>query len=210
MKERQYMNVRLAAQRWKDTNAQGLYCQYLYGKDGYLMVRYEDLILNPAETVRQICGFLDVPFEGNMLQLEEAEGTQMNDAYVDKSLNEGKLNEWKTKLRATELKSITSIAGDLMPRWGYEPPIPFKEVRLRSLSFFTRLRLETVDILKMLPKGKRQTMSQRRLVTVRLSFRKRLAIALGKLVKLYFSELIYHIFLQVFKGEYKRAEAESR
>ena len=203
LKERQYMNIRLAAQEWKDLNAIGLIENYISGSQNYLIIKYEDLVLSPKETVQKVCSFLGVDFREEMLNLNRASDTQSDQAYVLSSFDVQKLEGWKDSLTTKEIRKIEMITADLMSKLGYPIQLDTPEELARSLSFSRRMALKTWDIFKMIFKRNRVVMTGRNLVPMRFSLKERLSIALGKFVKLYGSQEIYHLFLQFFKNEFK-------
>ena len=200
------MNLKLAAQHWKDINAIGLTQQYIYGANEYLLIKYEELIKQPEKTVQVVCDFLQIPFEQEMIQLSSARETQLENAYVESRFNTQKLDQWKNELTAKELQFISSITGDLTQKLDYSFPEHIDISQFQSLSFGKRIRLQTLDIFKMLFKRKRINMSGRKLVTVEVPIKQRISIALGKLITLFGSEEIYHAFLKLSRKAFKKPE----
>ena len=53
---------------WKQNVILGRQAASWLGPERYLEIRYEELVENTEATVRQICDFLDEPFEATMLE----------------------------------------------------------------------------------------------------------------------------------------------
>ena len=98
---------------------------------GYLVVRFEDMVRRPEETVRQVCGFLEEPFVPQMLAMPEAEkhrallssgssaptgGTVMDESFIGR---------FRGRILKRELAFIQGQAGRRMRAYGYAPdPTP--------------------------------------------------------------------------------------
>jgi hypothetical protein len=61
-------NMLRAAQRWQDDTTQASQDIISLGKDG-LEIRYEDLLTNPKTTLHDVCNFLEIHFEKQMMTL---------------------------------------------------------------------------------------------------------------------------------------------
>jgi sulfotransferase family protein len=107
----------------------------------YMEVRYESLVKHPARTLEEICRFLDLPFEPQMmtyyqrsaLRLDEhqaryaANGELLiskadrvrNQQFVMKPPQEDRIDRWKTALTADDVRRFEAVAGDWLDRLGY-------------------------------------------------------------------------------------------
>ena len=112
------------------------------GHSDYLEVRYEDLVLNTRETLEQICGHIDLPFEEPMLtyyeqapdRLKEHKGRSTPDGKIFLTQEQRLAQQqrttqppdpscvfaWKQTMDADELNKFRRIAGDLLQELGYE------------------------------------------------------------------------------------------
>jgi hypothetical protein len=111
----------------------------------YVEARYEDLVRDPETTLRRICTFIDLPWDGSMLTYHEraaerlaemagelrAEGGQAtqaagyridNHAPTTKPPDPSKLDKWRTQMRPEDLAAYDAVAGDLLSELGYEVP----------------------------------------------------------------------------------------
>lgn len=84
-----------------------------------LVIRYEDLIAHPEETLDEICGFVGLAFEPGMLAYD----AQSTYAKPDPSL----ITQWKRKQTPRELGLVEAKIGPLLEQSGYEtsghPPV---------------------------------------------------------------------------------------
>lgn len=64
---RKYHSFKLALQRWMYPNLESMYLRRLFSDKDWIIVKYENLAMNPEETLAKICNFLGLEFERNML-----------------------------------------------------------------------------------------------------------------------------------------------
>lgn len=97
--------------------------------DRYYAVAFESIMRAPEAQVKRLCGFLDVPFEAELMQPEK--WTDLLNAElvtIPHSAHEGKkivgystkrLENWKQVLESWELCLVDWLAGALMEKRGY-------------------------------------------------------------------------------------------
>jgi hypothetical protein len=107
----------------------------------YLEVRYEALVRSPEETLRDVCRFLDLPFEPAMLRYHtrsaarldehqaryDAEGGLViskearlhNQRFVTEPPRPDRIGRWQAELSDDELRRFDAIAGSWLERLGY-------------------------------------------------------------------------------------------
>ena len=99
------------------------------------LVRYEDLAARPQETMREVCRFLDVQYDGRMLerrsedalppvraQLQDKEHQAWRSAHIERAREEvgtDSLTKWRSELSAAEIKVIETNCGEHMAEFGY-------------------------------------------------------------------------------------------
>jgi len=66
----------------------------LCGLDNYRLVRYEDVVLDPKSSVRQICDFLEIEFLAEMLSPEQY-GSSFSDIGDRKGIDSSGLDRWR-------------------------------------------------------------------------------------------------------------------
>ncbi len=108
-----------SAQRWADAVRKCRKDGSMLGEEIYREVRYEQLVDNPAIVLRELCGFLSVPFEENMVVLQkpvEYGGDARNRMDIVGS-NYGK---WRTALSPQDIRRIEEVCGALLKDLGYD------------------------------------------------------------------------------------------
>jgi len=107
-----------AVQRWKnqvskfyaDSKESGIDCFNL---------KYEELLADPEQTLRDLFVFLGVEFEESVLSLTKP-SENLGDTKGQTKIVKENFNKWKLDLSNSEIKSIENIAGSLMSSLGYE------------------------------------------------------------------------------------------
>jgi hypothetical protein len=110
--------------RWKTMVAHKI--GMVLGKQHYLEVRYEDLVLKTEEVLRTICAFLHEPYQEDMLayhttaaQEVPAESIQWHTNSV-KAPDASKLYTWKQKMSLSDRIIFEQVAADALELFGYE------------------------------------------------------------------------------------------
>ena len=165
-------HLHLAAQEWVDGNIVGLSNQAMIGEDRYRIIRYEDLLLKPEATVRDLCHFLKIAYDPCMT---EEDHDQTNErSYVGAALDLSKIDSYKEQLTSTQLKRIENLQAPLLERFGYDLTYPRIGVDHKQLSIATRIWYSQLDNVKQLFIGKQMGMSNRENVEMTISFVTRL------------------------------------
>lgn len=99
--------------------------------DGYMLVRYEDFVTRPKETLSAISSFLGMKFEEDMLNFHRVASDYVRPgrsgaipamhALTKKPLDPGRTDAWKQSLSPAQTKLIEQVAGNEMTTLGYEP-----------------------------------------------------------------------------------------
>jgi hypothetical protein len=94
-------------------------------------VRYEDLVQNPASTVRSLCDFLGEEYTPSMLRFHEDAEEYMKDAAEEHynetathPITDDRVDAWKRYLSAEEVALVESICTAVMEAFGYTPKAP--------------------------------------------------------------------------------------
>src|SRR3546814_7430581 len=111
------------------------------------LFRSEDLVCRPEAILRQICAFIDEPYDSGMLDYSE----DAKDVVPPESLkwhrnsvrppDPAQLGKWRTKLSKAERVLFEQLAGETLELFGYE-----RETRMHNLSsralqvYYTLLR----------------------------------------------------------------------
>lgn len=175
--KRQYLPLRVAAQRWKDWNAAAAAALDWHGNDRILRIRYEDLLRQPESTLQTVSAFLEVAYEPAMLDLAGAAATQTAGAYVKKSIDVAAIDRWRTQIDPAEQAAIERICGSWLTDLGYD--VAPGQAGNHNLSFWTDYRLRVTNSFSLLFRPNRKLMQDQQLVDVRLPLTKRVYIFLA-------------------------------
>jgi hypothetical protein len=95
--------------------------------DGYLVVRFEDMVRRPEDTVREVCDFIGEPFVPEMLAMPCAEKHRglLRSGGGEDLLSEAFIGRFRGRIPPRELAFMQLHAGRKMRALGYEPePTP--------------------------------------------------------------------------------------
>jgi hypothetical protein len=112
-----------------------------------LRVRYEDLVSQPEETLKTLCKFLGLEFEGAMAQgggLRVPGYTRTQHQLVEGKPDPSRIDRWKKTLSSREIELFEFRAADVLQHLGY--PLVFG-VRARRISRQENLKLNTFNTL---------------------------------------------------------------
>jgi Sulfotransferase family len=115
------------------------------GPSRFFEARYEQLVAEPEETVREICAFAALPFEPAMLEYSGA-------VDVSRKPHQQRLlqppttgvRDWRSELSAEEAREFEAVAGQLLAELGYElldSPAREPDARSRARLAWYRARL---------------------------------------------------------------------
>jgi len=131
-----------SARRWKKrlkrARRQGAKVEH------YLELRYEGLVTDPEGTLKEICQFIDLPWDPAMLAYHERSEERLSELDRDipamggrlprsaesrmalherttKPVDTKAIGKWRTKMPAEDVAEFERVAGDLLIELGYEP-----------------------------------------------------------------------------------------
>jgi hypothetical protein len=136
----------------------------------YHEVRYEDLVEQPGQRLREVCAFLELEYEPGMLEYHRREDPSL---YADHPrLAEPPVPDtrsWRREMRPADAELFETIAGDLLAELGYERAHSRPGRHARALaeraSYSARLALWS----KALPLVRKSPLWQARQVYIRRS-----------------------------------------
>lgn len=91
----------------------------------YRVVRYEDLVTQPEEVLRDLCSFLGEPYSDRMLEMDGAASFRdqgSNSSYGQREagvISADSIGKYRSVLSLGQAKFIEHIGGDLMEHFGY-------------------------------------------------------------------------------------------
>ena len=103
--------------------------QEIYGEDRYMVIKYEDLVIEPEQTIRDVCQFIGLDYD--RVNLEPSfcgipwEGNSLSNIKY-KKVSDSRLDIYK-KLPEIEIKLLEYYFRDYMIRFGYTPMFKSKE-----------------------------------------------------------------------------------
>lgn len=98
--------------------------------DSYRIVRYEDLVTAPRETLVDLCEFIDAPWADEMLEMEGAESFRDeggNSSYGSRpagTISSDSIGRHRSVLSESQIDFIHLMAASHMRRLDYEPSLP--------------------------------------------------------------------------------------
>ncbi|PHN08588.1 sulfotransferase family protein [Flavilitoribacter nigricans] len=198
---RSYQNLQLSAQQWVDGNMAGLVNRDLLGPERYLLIKYEELLLEPEATLQQVCHFLGLPFHEAVLDLSN-KAIPDQEKYVKKTLDRSKIRAYLDHLDALQLQKVERIQGPLLQRLGYELHTKGILEQYRPLSLARRIALNQMDNLRRLFRSRQEGMVNKRYVKIRTPFLNRAYDFLRILTQDLLSRQIFKaLFSRVFYTE---------
>ncbi|HET9417246.1 MAG TPA: sulfotransferase [Candidatus Limnocylindria bacterium] len=86
----------------------------------YLLVRFEDLVADPDRVVRDVCDFIEVPFDGAMLEGTVVVGSSFEDRrHAGTGFRRDAATRWRAEINPlARIWFSIALAGEL-PRFGY-------------------------------------------------------------------------------------------
>lgn len=124
-------NAYSASRHWAERLQQAVTVEVAEG-NSLMRVRYEDLVAEPARILEEICAFIDIPFEPEMLKgggLKLPEFTRKQHHLIGQSPHTARAYAWRQQLSRYEMKQFESYPHShmLLKQMGYdveftEPP----------------------------------------------------------------------------------------
>lgn len=93
----------------------------------YYEVRFEDLLESPEDTLKNLCQFIGIKYENNMLDYHKnieknfGENEKLKDHVLLKSpVNRNRIKAWARGMSNSDVIKFQAIAGHLLQKYGYE------------------------------------------------------------------------------------------
>ena len=117
-------NYKVAAWKWNDSIKTYDWLSKA-APERLLLVKYEDLVTQPQETITRISNFLEVPYTDRMLDhRKEVDNLGVSDSYFHSNLknaiNPDSIGKWKREFSPEMAKKVTALVASQMPRFGYK------------------------------------------------------------------------------------------
>jgi len=100
------------------------------------LIRFEDLVQNPEETVRLLCSRLELDYDARMLDVGQINSSHQSSVGGARSgLHADTIDKWKGALTRTEVSIAQRYCGHLMRRFRYENGEPGTVARSGELGY---------------------------------------------------------------------------
>jgi hypothetical protein len=128
-------NVWAGVRRWIETDRLWSTMKESLDPTQYIELRFEDLVRDPERVLNEVCEFLGVSYEPEMLEIDK------DTSYSPPGPNIA--SDWRTKLSRREIRLVETRVGDRLVDCGYEhsglAPIRLNPVKRAWLRFQDRL-----------------------------------------------------------------------
>ena len=123
LKMERYDTILEAANRWINS----IQLAQSFGsriKGNYMEIRYEDLVTNPEDAIKNTCKFLDIIYDPKMLdhtkQVEKLGDTdKSHHSNLSKPISSESIGKWKNNLSKSDQESITKLLHKHLHHLGY-------------------------------------------------------------------------------------------
>lgn len=103
---------------WKSSMRQLASFRAMVPASNWVIVRYEDMVNDPEDTVRRICDVLQEDFEPHMLEVEESNSST---GQQQKGIFATSVQRWRTELSSAEIAVAQRLTKGEMQELGYQP-----------------------------------------------------------------------------------------
>jgi len=148
--------VGVCALWWSNNVLTGRRDGVVLGDGQYLEVRYEDLVAEPADTLRVVTGFLGLPFAQKMVGFHEGKtiqhpGLSAKSAWLPATAG---LRDWRSEMPDRDRSLFEALSNGLLAELGYDlrsreiaPDVAVAALRLRTW-WPTRRRRSATDAVR--------------------------------------------------------------
>jgi hypothetical protein len=111
------------------------------GHDGFLTLRYEDLVSDPEASVRSLCRAVGEPYVPEMVSdpSQETPDRPWFSRAHQQPISRSRVGLWRRELSDGQAGIVEWIAGSLMKAHGYEPIMPPPSALQKSGAFLHRV-----------------------------------------------------------------------
>jgi Sulfotransferase family len=122
-------NVWAAVDRWRIAEDLWQSVEPNLAPDSWIMVRYEDIIVNPEQELGRICQFMGIPFSEEIFTYTKKSTYNAPDSSL--------IYQWRKKLPEQDIRLVEAKVGDLIVERGYElsglPPLQLTPDKEKAL-----------------------------------------------------------------------------
>ena len=113
-----------AAHWWLEKMSFGLAAELRWGPDRIERIRYEDLVSEPARTLKRICAFVGLEYEDAILEasgFQVPKYTESQHVLIGRKVDPSRADAWKESLSQRDIEIFEAIARDFLAYLKYEP-----------------------------------------------------------------------------------------
>lgn len=114
-------------------------------------VKYEDLVNNPETTIRDVCAFLNIRYQAEMLSIPRIASSTSINAEKKTGISRESVDAWKLGLPRGECEICERIVRDTARYLGYDVPKK-KPISYRALFHLLRFPLHAVGVVAANPR----------------------------------------------------------
>ena len=140
-------NIYRAAQRWSDSIRKCRSDSRKLTAGQYIEMGYEKLIMSPYDAMREICSFLNIPYENQLLTFNKST-ENLGDARDFLGILETNHGKWEEGLRKNSVVKIEKICSRLLSELGYPVSFPGEERRLGHAELFLYKMLDGFNLFR--------------------------------------------------------------
>lgn len=110
----------------------------LSSSDRVKLIRYEDIVESPEKVIRDICGFLDIDYEMEMLNISSMGSSYLKSNNSNIGISNEGLNRWKKKLSNGDINICEILTEKYMNEFSYERQLPknmYHHIALKLFSY---------------------------------------------------------------------------
>lgn len=137
-----------AAPWWVEKVAYGLAVETIWTENRIARVKYEDLVQSPERTLRQLCAFVGIDYQPQMVQatgFQRPTYTKSQHTLIGEGPDPSRVAAWKEKLSPRQIECFEYLTRELLRYLGY--PLLFN-LRTRRPTRLERFSAEVWEIVK--------------------------------------------------------------
>ena len=116
-------SIEKAARWWLRMVSFGLSAETAYGPENVIRVRYEDLVTQPESTLQQLCAFLEVEYQPEMVLasgFKPPRYTRRQHTFIGRRPDPAVAHRWRDKLSPRDTEIFEYLTRDFLNHLGYE------------------------------------------------------------------------------------------
>lgn len=127
-------DLEVCSKIWQDEQSEYIAFQKKYPNNVFPL-SYESLISNPERVLKDLCAFLNIEFEKNLLVFNQNKMTQANAERIKDWENlqhqiiTDNCNKYRVELSVSQIQKIEAICGEEMKVLGYQPETDFSKCK---------------------------------------------------------------------------------